>query len=186
MPGSDIYGALGQGVVDCTANGTSELLGYRFIDVTSSITLGVPGSVYAGTAPAIFRRNTWQEMDTEQRAIVLEASADLAADVVVAWHQSEREGLAAAKEKGIEVVEASPGLREENEKFVELDLAAAEQQFSEHYGVNNVAEKSEKMRELIVKWQDLTRGIDTDADALAEVYWDEVFSKLDPSVYGMD
>lgn len=186
MPGGDIYGALSHGVVDCTANGSSELLGYRFIDVTKSITLGVPGGVYSGMAPAIFRRGAWQELTKDQRSAVLKAAAQLAADTVIAWRESENEGMDAARAKGLEIVEASSGLQEATAEFVEQDLAAIEQQFSSQYSVENVAEKVNEIRKLVTKWEGLTKDIGNDSGALAQVYWDEIFSKIDVDSYGMD
>jgi len=62
-----------------------------------------------------------------------------------------------------------------------------EAEMTEKYGVQNAAEKLEKSRELIEKWKVLTKDIKRgDTEALAQLYMDEIYSKLGLASYGMD
>ena len=58
-------------------------------------------------------------------------------------------------------------------------------QFTKDYGLKNVDPKIAKITELIEKWKGLTADIADDPEALTKLYWDEIFSKIDPSTFGM-
>lgn len=186
LPGNEIYDALGQGIVDCTTNDVGQLLGLRFIDVTSSVTLGVPGGVYGGTLAANFNRDVWKELTEEQRLLALRAAARFTADSVLMYHQSAEEARASAEAEGIEFLEPSEELVAATAQFVQDDLETIATQFKESYGVEGVDAKIELASELIEKWKGLVEGTGTDLDAIARLYWDEVYSKLDVATYGMD
>jgi|TARA_R110002126_G_scaffold86592_1_gene209019 TRAP-type C4-dicarboxylate transport system substrate-binding protein len=186
LPGNEIYDALGQGIVDCTTNDVGQLLGLRFIDVTSSVTLGVPGGVYGGTLAANFNRDVWQGLTEAQRLTALKAAARFSADSVLMYHQSAEEARATAEGKGIEFFEPSEELAAATAQFVQDDLATIAQQFKETYGIEDVDAKIELARGLIDKWKGLVEGTGTDLDAITQLYWDEVYSKVDAATYGMD
>ena len=96
-------------------------------------------------------------------------------------------GVAAAREKGIPLLDAAEELRAANAAFVEQDLRLIEAEMSEKYGVADAGAKIETAKKLIAKWQKLTAGIDpTDRDALSALYWSEVYGKLDPATYAAD
>lgn len=186
LPGNEIYDALGQGIVDCTTNDVGQLLGLRFIDVTSSVTLGVPGGVYGGTLAANFNRDVWQDLSDAQRDLALRAAARFTADSVLMYHQSAEEARATAEGEGIEFLQPSEDLVAATAQFVQDDLETIATQFKETYGVEDVDAKIELARGLIEKWKGLVAGTGTDLDVITQLYWDEIYSKVDPSTYGMD
>lgn len=186
VTGNEIYTAMGQGTVDCTMNAVGDLLGNRYIDVTRALTLGAPGGVFAGIGAANVNRGVWQSFSDEQRAVALRAAAQLAADGVVSFHEDDMESLAAAREQGIEIIEAPAEMLEATEAFLEEDIAIIIEQFTASYGVANAEEKVAQFRELVDRWTELSRDIGTDADALADVYWSEIHSKVDPATYGLN
>ncbi len=65
------------------------------------------------------------------------------------------------------------------------DLKVIAQQFVDDYGVENTDAKIAKLQKLVEKWKTLTADIANDPEALAKVYWDEIYSKIDPTTYGM-
>lgn len=187
MPGNEAYDAMSQGVLDCTANDIGQMLGSRYIDVAKAVTLGVPGGVYGGTASASFNRDVWQSLTTEQRIAILHASARLTADNTLAFYAAIGDARKATEEKGIPIIEASDEMKAATAAFVDTDMTAIEKQFTESYGMQNTAAKMATARELIEKWKDLTQAIALDdVDSLEKLYWDEVYSKLDPETYGMN
>lgn len=186
LPGNEIYDGLAQGIVDCTTNDIGQLLGLRFIDVTSSVTLGVPGGVYGGTLAANFNRDVWQGLTDDQRLAALKAGARFTADSILMYHQSAEDARKVAEEKGMDFFEPSADLVAATAAFVEEDLTTIATQFKETYGVRNVDAKIETAKGLIEKWKGLVEGTGTDIDAIESLYWNEIYSKVDPTTYGMD
>ena len=188
MPGNDIYDAVNQKLVHCTMNAVGDLVGLRYIDIVSDVTLGAPGGVFSGLGAANFNRDTWAGFTDEQRAVIIEASARLAAESVIGYEEDNEEGFEAAKTTGrVRFHEVDADVVAKGEAFVESDLATIAEQFSTGFQVANVEQKIATFRELLEKWKTLTMELGTkDADRLAELYWSEIFSKLDPASYGMN
>lgn len=183
---NETYNAMGQGTVDCTMSSLADLLGARFIDVAKTVTVGVPGGVFSGIGVANINQDRWRELSEDQRAAILKAASKLAAVTVLSSHTNDTRSLEAAKEQGIQVTEASDSMRAATERFLRDDIEVIKTQFTDSYGVENTDAKVAQFEELLAKWKDLAQAAGTDADALSEVYWFEVFSKVDPSTYGMN
>lgn len=187
VPGNETYDAMSQGIVDCTMSPLGDLIGGRYIDVTTHITLGAPGGTFLGLGAANVNRDAWQSLTQEQRAGMLKAAARLSAEAVYAYMEDDLEGLAAAKEKGVELIEGDESLINASAEFVAADIATVADQFTNQFGVKNVDEKIATFRELVDKWKGLTADIgDGDVDKLADLYWSEIVSKVDPATHGMN
>lgn len=187
VPGNETYDAMSQGVVDCTMSPLGDLIGGQYIDVSSHVTLAAPGGTFPGLGAANFNRDVWLELDEEQRAAVLKAGARLAAGAVYAYAEDDAEGLAAARKKGVEILEGDDGLKAATEAFVKADVAAIAGQFKDKYKVQDVDAKIATFSGLVEKWKGLTEDLgEADADKLADLYWTEILSKVDPKTYAMD
>ena len=186
VTGNEIYTAMSQGTVDCTMNSVGDLLGNRYIDVTKAVTLGAPGGVFAGVGAANVNRDSWESLTEEQRGAVIKAAAQLAADTAIRFHEDDTKALAAAKEQGLEIIEAPAEMMKATEEFLAKDIEVVKQQFTDNYGVENVAEKVDRFQRLVEKWKGLVEEAGTDAGKLGELYWTEVHSKIDPASYGLD
>ena len=42
------------------------------------------------------------------------------------------------------------------------------------------------MVRLVEKWKGLTADLSGDREGLEQVYWDEIFSRLDPATFGVE
>jgi TRAP-type transport system periplasmic protein len=186
MPGNETYDALSQGVLDCSSNDLSQLIGQRLVDVGKFVTVGVPGGVYGGSSTANWNRNAWKALTPAQRAAILKIGARFSADSVVAFNDATQKSIDTAKTRGAQIFEASDELKAATAAFVAGDKATIEKQFTEKYGLKNVAAKIAKSSELIEKWKKLTANTPSDIDALEKLYWEQVYSKLDPATYGLD
>ncbi len=187
VPGNDTYDAMSQGIVDCTMSTLNDLIGGRFIDVTTHVTTGQPGGVFSGLGAANINRDVWQALTTEQRASMLKAASQLSADMVYAYVADDELGVQAAKEKGVEMLDGDASLAAITAQFVEEDIAVISKQFSDQYSVQNVDQKIETFRGLLARWKGLTAGLgEDDVDQLATLYWDEIISKVDPATHGMN
>lgn len=186
LPGNDQYEAMSQGVIDCTMASATELTNYSLFDVTKSVTLGIPGGNFAGVATNNFNVDVWQGLEDSEREAALRASARSAADLTWRYFMDSERDLKAAATKGISVLEPTDEVRAKSDAFVMEDLKVIEEQFTSGYGLENVSEKIAEFSRLVEKWKGLTAEIGDDQEALAQVYWDEVFSKVDPATYGMN
>lgn len=186
IPGNDIYEAMGQGVIDCAMLSATELTNLSLFDLTKFITRRIPGGVYSGVATNNINLDTWRSLSLEQRTAFLKGSARAQADLTWKYYSDAKKNLEASPGKGIEVYEPDPEILKQSDEFVKGDLKVIAEQFRSDYDVDNTDAKIEKLVELTDKWKTLTEGIEDDPEALFQVYWEEIFSKLDPETYGMN
>lgn len=185
LPGNEIYDAMSQGVVDCAMLSITTLIEAQHIDVTKALLFGVPGGVFAGLANNAVNLDTWRSLTNEERAVLIKGTAQLVTDIIVHQRETEIKALELAKEKGLEIADADTETLADYEKFVEGDLAIIATEM-ENQGVPDAAAKVKIASDLIEKWKGKTKGITSkDADALTELYWTEIYSKLDPATYAM-
>ncbi|MCA0043406.1 C4-dicarboxylate TRAP transporter substrate-binding protein [Celeribacter litoreus] len=182
---NETYEALSQGLVDCTVVHPADLLDLQLMDVTKHITLGVPGGLFVGVGAANTNIDAWRSLSTDERVAMLKAAAFNSAEITFNYYTRPMEALAAAREEGIDIIEAGPELTEATETFVMEDAALISELFTETYGVDNAAEKVATVRALVEKWKGLTRDV-KDVETLAQIYEDEIFSKVDATTYGME
>ncbi|MEY8842512.1 C4-dicarboxylate ABC transporter substrate-binding protein, partial [Cribrihabitans sp. XS_ASV171] len=55
--------------------------------------------------------------------------------------------------------------------------------YKERFGIEKGSDAASALTEGLAKWTDLTKDVSS-AEELAEVYWNEIFSKVDVSSYG--
>ncbi len=185
IPGNDVYEAMSQGVIDCAMMSATELTNISLFDVTKAITRRVPGGVFSGVATNNVGTSVWRDLTLEQRTAFLKGSARAQADFTWKFYADANRNLEAAPDKGIEIIEPSPELLASTEEFVKADLAVISAQYTRDYRIENADAKIAKIAELVEKWKGLTAGLEDDPEGLAKVYWDEIFSKIDPATYGI-
>ncbi len=186
VSGNDVYEGLGQGVIDCSMQSATELTNLSLFDVVKAVTRRIPGGVFSGVATNNMNLDTWRSLSLEERKVILKGSARLQADGTWKYYDDAKKNLEIAPSKGIEVIEPDPEILTRTDEFVKGDLKVISEQFTTDYGVANTDEKIAKLVELTEKWKALTEGMENDPEALFQVYWDEVFSKIDPETYGMN
>lgn len=186
IPSNDMYEALSQGVVDCVMAAVSELTNNSLFDVTKYVVRRVPGGVFAGAATSNFNVDVWRELTDEQRAVILKGAARMQAEMTLAYYSLSQDDMKAAPDKGIEVVDPSANVVAASDAFIQSDLKIIEQQFTTDYGVENASTKIAEVSRLVDKWKGLTAAYADDPDGLGEVYWNEIFSKIDPKTFGME
>ncbi|ANK82532.1 MAG: hypothetical protein TEF_18345 [Rhizobiales bacterium NRL2] len=186
VPGNDIYEAMAQGVVDCGMFSATELTNLQLFDVTKYITTKIPGGVFAGVATNNINRDVWADLTPEQREVIFKASARSNADVTWKYYADAKRNLNDAPDKGIEIIEPTEEMVKFSNEFVESDLKVIAEQFTNDYGVDNAQAKIEKVAELVDKYKKLTKDMADDPEALAQLYWDEIMSKVDLTTYGLD
>jgi TRAP-type C4-dicarboxylate transport system substrate-binding protein len=187
FPGSEMFEALSQGVIDCTMVGTPDVVNFQLLDVVTNIKVGVPGGVFAGAGSMNLNLDRWREMSEEQRATMLQAGALGTAEVAVGYLRQAIDAEAKIKEAGVAMEPASEAFATATADFLEKDLATIEEQFTSVFGVERVSEKMATIQELVKKWKEKVDGLadPADSDAYRQLLWDEIYAKVDASTYGM-
>jgi TRAP-type C4-dicarboxylate transport system substrate-binding protein len=185
LSGNETFEALDQGVVDCAVISAPDLENLGIIEATTDITVDVPGGVFAGAPITNTNRDTWQSLTDKQREAMLHAGAYISAEIPWVYHQREAAVLERARDElGINIHTASKELQEATRDFVLEDVEGIARFYEKSYGVENGAEMLKEFRPVLEKWVGLVKDIET-KEELGELYWQEVFSKVDPSSHGM-
>lgn len=183
---NEVYEALSQGVVDCNIQSAPELINLRLIDAVKAITIAVPGGVYAGVGSANVNTETWRSLNEQQRAAMLRGGAVMTAEVAWGYEESAVKALAEAKQRGISMLEPDAALLENSRNFAKADMKTIIDAYHNQYKVDpkRAEELLQQFAGTLEKWVELVQDVDT-KEKLIEVYWDEIFSKLDVKTYGM-
>ena len=188
IPGSEMYEALAQNVVQCTMVGLPDAINFQLTDVTSHIVKNAPGGVFAGAASLNVNLDLWRELDDAQRSVLIDAGALMTAATAVEYY---RQGVKAEKtltDAGVSIVTADEtGFTEATQAFLADDMKTIETQFSDLYGIENVAGKMETVRGLIEKWKAKVAEVDpSDLEGFRDLLKAEIYDKLDRAAYGMN
>lgn len=185
LSGNEAFEALEQGVVDCVIISAPDLENLGIIDATTDITSDMPGGVFAGAEVTNSNRDTWRRLTDSQRQAMLHAGAHISAEIPWVYHQREAEVLErASSELGINLHSASEDLVEATRAFVQADMDVIARYYKERHGVENGAEMLQEFRPILEKWVGLMTKVNSQEE-LAEVYWQEVFSKVNPATHGL-
>lgn len=183
LAGSEILQALSQGVVDCAITNGAELRGLGIIDAVSDIT-AAPLGIYGGGLVANVNLDTWQRLDANQRQALLRAAADMSASAIFNYENEAETNLTEAAERGISMHEASDDLVAAALAFIEENVAALPQVYADAFGVQAGQDIIDRFIPVMDRWAELTGGVESEQD-LAELYWNEVLSKVDVEAYGL-
>ncbi|MDP5335125.1 MAG: C4-dicarboxylate ABC transporter substrate-binding protein, partial [Paracoccaceae bacterium] len=170
-----------QGVLDCTASNTADFVNFGFIDVVKYVYIGLPGAQF--NAPFTMNKDSWNNLTDAQKTAMLRAHAKLTADMTWVYIQEARVGRERAPGLGIEYGDASPELVALNREFISKDKDDVARIYQERFNITNGNESAAALTELLTKWTALTRDI-TNSDELAEIYWNEIYSKIDVATFG--
>lgn len=186
LPVNEVYEALSQGVVDCSFLSPTELTNFNLIEVVRNITTDVPGGLYAAGGSSTLNKSKWDKFSKEEKEAFLKAGSVMAAQITFLYQQQATEDLKKAEARGINISQAQPDMLNKSREFIRNDLAYIPQFYADEYKLDSevLKARSQTMLGLIEKWQDIIAKADIKtADDLREVYWEQVYSKVDPSTY---
>jgi TRAP-type C4-dicarboxylate transport system substrate-binding protein len=171
------------GAIDCVFGtaGWYRSFGYAdFVKYHTAFPMGMTGPA----AGWIMNRDAWDQLDDAAKTVHLQKGAMVSAmQALGQFVQEETSTLEwAVNEKGVTVVDPeASGFESLMTEFVAAQDAAVIEA-STAAGVEDPLAKITIYRENFDKWKGLTEGVD-DIDALTQLYWDEIFSKIDPATY---
>ncbi|MBJ6137068.1 C4-dicarboxylate TRAP transporter substrate-binding protein [Marinobacter litoralis] len=182
IPQHETYEALSQGVVDCTVHSAPELTIVKLMEVTSDMTPNMPGGVFSGVANNI-NADVWKSLTSSERKTMLHASAAHASALSWGYAQAAFKNMKTAEAQGIKVHEAGESLVKVTREFIEQDLKAIAAKYADNYGLTSSPQLVESFRSLLTKWVALVKDVGS-SEELTQIYWDEVYSKVDVDSYG--
>ncbi len=185
IPGNQVFESVSGGTVDGAMVSAAELSNLRLIDVVKFITVGVPTGTYHGIDNNNFNRNTWRSLTESQRKAVLEAAAMSTAAVSWKYVVDGAQNMKDAQAKGIQINQAPADVVARSKAFIDADLATIAQAAEKNSGIKNASQKIARFRQLVEKWEKLTPEGNWEPNKLAEIYYREIYSKIDPKTHGM-
>lgn len=185
IPVNETYEALNQGVVDCTAHNLPDLLNFKFIDIVSDITMGVPGSTFGGVGTSI-NLDVWRSLSPAQRESIMYGAAAINAELAMQYYEEHEEALRQIADRSDQITmhEPSEAFVTDTLAFQKADLDAVPQRYGERYSIRDADRMSEEFTGILAKWLSLVEDV-YDREELVQLYWDEIFSKVDVNSYGL-
>lgn len=183
MSANEMLEALKQGVVDCIVLSSPEIRNFGLTEVVTDIAMAAPGGIFS-TAGSNVNMRVWRSLTNEQRAALLRGASVAAANVPFAYHRVENEVLDQMKKRGARIHETDPALVQKSQVFIEQDMKTIADYFASRHGVKRSAQMLAEFRPILSKWVDLVQTVSTE-EQYADLYWREVFSKVDTATYGM-
>jgi len=90
-----------------------------------------------------------------------------------------------AREQGVDVIEPDAEMMAAVQDYVRDDVELVGQIYADNYGITRADEIANEFVEVLDRWNGLVDGVGS-IDDLAEIYWTEIFSKVDPETYGVN
>lgn len=175
---SELFESLSQGVIDGTFSADHEIIANRLGDVVQYVTV-VNEGVFNGAATATAGNMLWLRMSADERAALARASQYGIARGLYGFNNDAAE---AREIPGLEFIEMDDSLRAAKEAFNQSHLENAASILTDR-GVTDAQAKIDRYVALIEKWEGLiTSGMSY--EDLAELRYEEIFSKLEFDAYG--
>lgn len=184
VPIGDVYTGLERGSIDCAVADLGNLDSMKLTEVTKAVTLVGMG----GTAGASWAYNSafWKKISAADRRVLFDQMAYAIARTQVAWTQNAEKALAAARAKGVRVIQPSADLKEGltrfNQKFTEElpKVSMERRKIADPSDVVNAYLESYK------NWGKRLQEIDRKDDkAVGRLIKSEIYDKLDANTYGL-
>jgi TRAP-type C4-dicarboxylate transport system substrate-binding protein len=181
MSGNEMLEALAQGVLDCIILSVPDVQNFGMGASVKHITVGAPGGVYVASLTNM-NRDTWLELTAEERSAVMKGASRAAAISTWAYQAGQEDVLSKVAATGVTVHQADPAVIAKTAEFAAADREALVGLYADK-GVTRGEEMLTDFQALLEKWVGLTQGV-SDADALADLYWTELYSKVDVAAHG--
>lgn len=184
LPINEVYEALSQGVLDCAMLSAPELINYNLFDVVTDVTPNVPGGLFAGVAATNVNQKVWTGLSDQQRAALLWGASHMSARMTWNFVSQEAEAMERAAAGNIAIHQPDAAMIGAVRDFVTADLVEVVEVFTNTYRVPRAAEIAADFPLTLERWMGLVADITT-YEQLQQLYWDEIYAKIDPATYGL-
>ena len=184
LSANEVYEGMSQGVINGNMHPQTEIINLSLYTIAKYVT-DMPIGTYNGTSTYSFNADAWRDLTNEQRAAVIDVVARGNAHVAMEYQKDADRAKGEAEAKGVTWLTPDADLVEATKAFIAEDIGKVAGLATASYGVQNAEAKVERFKELVVKWNGLTKDLGTDEAAFAALLKKEVFDRLDPATYGM-
>ncbi len=181
----DQFEAMNQGVIDGTMASIADLLSFRLIETVKYITF-LPIGLYQSTSNFATATATWDSLSVEDRAAMARAANRANTDFTHRWGtEMEKEAEAAAKAKGIEMIQPDAAFVASFNSFAKTEPETVAALSAKNFGIQDSGERIKRFLALTEKWTAIAESVKSDPKQMAIKLQEEVWSKVDYSKYGM-
>ena len=184
LPQNELYEGLSQGIIDCTISGMTEINDAGLSDVLKAVMVDVPGGGFGGSAMMNINRDVWQSLSVDERMAYARAATFAGAKLAWDYRVGNTKGRETAEAKGIDVVDADAALRTATEEWIHQDFDGIAKLYAEKYALNGTDESVATFMQIFEKWNGLVANVDS-AEALSDLIWEQIGTKVDFATYGM-
>lgn len=174
------YESIANGLLDATMGPPLNALTGNLYEIAPYIT-EIDIGTFHSASNFTTRRQAWERMTPQQREWYVEAAAH-----GVAAHGSGFElGDIRTRETSAEFIEPEQDMVDANAAFAEDAMETAAELGRTRYGIENAEEEVARFAALVEKWTGLVADMDDgEVDAMAALFQEEIFSKIDWETYG--
>ncbi len=181
----ETFEAMSQGTIDGSMASIGDLLAFRLVELVKYAT-PIPLGTYFSTSNFTTAATTWESMSEEERSALMRAANRANADFTQHWgYDFANTARKAAEEAGIEFLEADEAFAEAARQFALDDRETAAEVSAERFGMDDAPARVEEFVSLFEKWEGISEEVGHDRDAMVDRMWEEIWSKVDVSSYGL-
>ena len=183
MSANEMREAISQGIVDCIALSSPEIQNYGLVGLVTDLTMAVPGGVFPF---ASFQTNQdlWRSLSDKERETLLRGAAEGNAAISWTYVEAAEESFELVREEGARFHEADESLVKATSDFIATDMETLAKQYEERYGLDNAEAMLDAFRPILSDWVARVAQVDSQEE-LANLYWEYIFSKVDPASHGL-
>lgn len=186
IPGAEIFEGLNSGIIDGTVGVLPDITGFGIEELVKSVTMVDVGTFHNGVFFGI-RHDLWKSMSDERRALVLDlAVKGQALSSVNTDKEVKRVIEEVLPRSKVTINEPDQDFLDAQDEFVEAQIINASTTAHDTRGIEDAEKMAREFVEITRKWTALVEEIDAnDAGQVAQLYLDEIYSKIDISDFGM-
>jgi len=187
IPSIEIYQALTQGQLDCTANDLTYLTGSQKLhEVSDSVTMmGLTPSF--NSAMQLFNQDTWAGLTDQERRGVLDATATAMARLQIDWDVKAAKALEFVRKAGHEVIEPDETITNAVKSWVDAGVGDMVGVARDTYKIDDPDALIATFQGYLTKWSGLINSLEDryNEEALIDLSKKNLFDKIDASSYGI-
>lgn len=184
VPIGDVYTGMERGSLDCALADLGNLDSLKLTEVSKTVTPLAMGGTNG--ASWVYNIPFWKKTSEADRRALFDQMAYAVARTQIGWARNAENALAAAKAKGVKVIEPSADLKSAFARFNQKFIAELPKNSAERRRVADPTDLVNAYLASYQRWTKLLRGVDRkDEKALGGLIKAEIYDKVDVKTYGL-
>jgi len=177
VPTSELFEGLQRGALDCSVGPISHLQSYSLFELVKNVN-AFPIGAYSGSLILDMRKETWDGLTDEERAVILDVVPHYVAAGIFSYVGSADAVIAEAEEKGISIDPAADDFTAAYAAYNETAMKAAIAKGEADPAISDAEGLIATYLENLEKWVGITKKVGSDQAAYEQALRDEIYSKL--------